>query len=243
MPYAVGELHVVDQVVSVRGGKGEVELIAESIEEPLPDALPYPHGAIALDVAVARDGTHRGRGTSDAPAQDEEVDHLPDRGNAVAVLRVRPIPQQTMILSAATARSRISSFSARSSPVPARTSSQRLQRTWSATPRSRGCRVRRTAIENGPGRSVLRLEQKSVDHPEEGEIPTRTNVQELAGDRRAASTMRRRLWGFLNRLRPASGGGLTATTEPPLRLVRSSAVSIRGWFVPGFCPTTSITSA
>ncbi len=29
----------------------------------------------------------------------------------------------------------------------------------------------------------------------------------------------------------------------PARFAASSAVSIRGWFVPGFCPTTKIRSA
>ncbi len=49
--------------------------------------------------------------------------------------------------------------------------------------------------------------------------------------------------GFLNRIRPASGSGFTATIRAPLRLAFSSAVSMRGWFVPGFWPTTTIRSA
>ena len=31
--------------------------------------------------------------------------------------------------------------------------------------------------------------------------------------------------------------------DAPLRLARSSAISIRGWLVPGFWPTTRISSA
>ena len=42
---------------------------------------------------------------------------------------------------------------------------------------------------------------------------------------------------------PASGSGFTATTLPPLSLHSFSADSIRGWLVPGFCPTTKISSA
>ena len=40
--------------------------------------------------------------------------------------------------------------------------------------------------------------------------------------------------GFMNPNNPASGSGLTATILPPARLVSCSAVSCRGWFVPGF---------
>ena len=49
--------------------------------------------------------------------------------------------------------------------------------------------------------------------------------------------------GFLKRSSPASGSGLTATIFAPWRLASSSAESIRGWLVPGFCPTTKIRSA
>ena len=49
--------------------------------------------------------------------------------------------------------------------------------------------------------------------------------------------------GFLNRSSPASGSGLIATTRAPRRLASSSAMSIRGWLVPGFWPTTRSSSA
>ena len=43
--------------------------------------------------------------------------------------------------------------------------------------------------------------------------------------------------------RPASGSGLIATTLPPLSLHSFKAESMRGWLVPGFWPTTKISSA
>ena len=49
--------------------------------------------------------------------------------------------------------------------------------------------------------------------------------------------------GFLNRISPASGSGLTATIVAPRCLASSRAASIRGWLVPGFCPTTTISPA
>ena len=42
---------------------------------------------------------------------------------------------------------------------------------------------------------------------------------------------------------PASGSGFTAMIVAPLRLAFSSALSMRGWFVPGFCPATISRSA
>ena len=49
--------------------------------------------------------------------------------------------------------------------------------------------------------------------------------------------------GFLNRTRPASRRGLTETILAPFCLATSSAESIRGWLVPGFWPTMTISSA
>ncbi|MCY1247511.1 hypothetical protein D9M72_608500 [compost metagenome] len=48
--------------------------------------------------------------------------------------------------------------------------------------------------------------------------------------------------GSLKLNSPASGSGFTATTLPPLSLHSFSAESIRGWLVPGFCPTTKMSS-
>ena len=53
----------------------------------------------------------------------------------------------------------------------------------------------------------------------------------------------RTVCGFSNRMSPASGSGLTAMIVAPLRFAFSSALSMRGWFVPGFCPATISRSA
>ena len=42
------------------------------------------------------------------------------------------------------------------------------------------------------------------------------------------------VWGFLNRISPASLSGLMAMILAPFFLATSSALSIRGWLVPGF---------
>jgi hypothetical protein len=49
--------------------------------------------------------------------------------------------------------------------------------------------------------------------------------------------------GFLNLTSPASLSGLIAMIFAPLRFASSSALSIRGWLVPGFWPTTRMRSA
>ncbi len=49
--------------------------------------------------------------------------------------------------------------------------------------------------------------------------------------------------GFLNRIIPVSGSGLTLTILQPLRAAFCSSVSMRGWQVPGFWPMTKMLSA
>ncbi len=49
--------------------------------------------------------------------------------------------------------------------------------------------------------------------------------------------------GFLKRIIPVSGSGLTLTILQPLRAAFCSSVSMRGWQVPGFCPMTKMLSA
>jgi len=49
--------------------------------------------------------------------------------------------------------------------------------------------------------------------------------------------------GLLKRTMPTSGMGLMLTSRQPRRLAACRAVSIRGWFVPGFCPMTKMASA
>ena len=53
----------------------------------------------------------------------------------------------------------------------------------------------------------------------------------------------RRSWGFLNRNAPVSGRGFTNTILHPFSFAFCSAVSIRGWLVPGFWPAMMIASA
>ena len=55
--------------------------------------------------------------------------------------------------------------------------------------------------------------------------------------------MPRTFCGFLKRTSPASRSGLTAMILAPFRLAISSALSIRGWLVPGFWPAITISFA
>lgn len=55
--------------------------------------------------------------------------------------------------------------------------------------------------------------------------------------------MPRGVCGFSKRRSPASGSGLTAMIRAPRCFAFSSAESMRGWFVPGFCPATMSRSA
>ena len=49
--------------------------------------------------------------------------------------------------------------------------------------------------------------------------------------------------GFLNRIIPVSGSGLTLTILQPFFAAFCSSVSMRGWQVPGFWPMTKMLSA
>ena len=56
-------------------------------------------------------------------------------------------------------------------------------------------------------------------------------------------TTPRGVCGLWNVISPASGNGLTARILAPPFLAISSAESIRGWLVPGFCPMITISFA
>ena len=51
------------------------------------------------------------------------------------------------------------------------------------------------------------------------------------------------VWGLRNFFNPASGSGLIITISAPAFFAACNVVSMRGWFVPGFWPTTRIRSA
>jgi hypothetical protein len=55
--------------------------------------------------------------------------------------------------------------------------------------------------------------------------------------------MRKTSWGCLKRTMPGSSSGLMDTMRAPRRAAACSAVSIRGWLVPGFWPMTKMKSA
>ena len=67
--------------------------------------------------------------------------------------------------------------------------------------------------------------------------------QVQVGERGADGRCPAGVCGFLKRTSPASSSGLTEMIFAPFGLAFSRAESIRGWLVPGFCPTTTISSA
>ena len=77
-------LHHVDAVLA---GRVEAELLLDGVEERGRHLLPDAHRAVALDVAVPADGRGSRAGPADVPAQQEEVDDLLDRRDALLLLR------------------------------------------------------------------------------------------------------------------------------------------------------------
>lgn len=81
-----------------------------------------------------------------------------------------------------------------------------------------------------------------ADGKEEGLVATDADLQVLVGQRRPLATQPDAFCGFLKFIRPGSGSGLTETMSAPFFFATSRWLSIRGAFVPGFWPTTTISS-
>ena len=201
-------------------------------------ALPDAHRAVALHVAVAAHRTQPRAGAADVAAQQQEVRDLADRRDGVAVLGQphRPADDRPLglggelggALDLARARAR---WRTRRPPTRAprgRAAARRSPSQWAST------KSRSTA----PASMIRRLSAlKSARSPF-----TRTwRKRSASGVPRPTSP--RAVCGFLNRIRPGSGSGFTITIRAPRRFAVSSAVSMRGWLVPGFWPTTKIRSA
>ena len=131
-----------------------------------------------------------------------------------------------------------SSICARVRPVDRRTTSQSRARTWSAhSSNPVVCRSTKSRSTASHSSSRAPIAWKSARSP----------LIRIGRCRSARAvplpTTPRGFCGFLNRTRPASWSGFTAMIRAPFRLAFSSAVSIRGWLVPGFWPAITISFA
>ena len=94
------------------------------------------------------------------------------------------------------------------------------------------------------GRRASHSSSSDADRLEEREVAVDPDRQVQVGEARCRGRPRRAAFcGFLKRTSPASRSGLTEMILAPFCLAISSAVSIRGWLVPGFWPAITISSA
>ena len=202
------------------------------------------HGAVALHVAVAPHRAGAGAGPADVAPQQEEVDDLADGGHRVAVLGEAHGPaHDDPLASRAPGRGRPRSRRGRGRWRRA-TSSQRevaqARRRSSSKPPQ--CSAMKSWSSTDAGRDAgqpvgVGVEQQPVEGLEEGEVAVDPDLAEAGRPARCPSPTRPpSSWGLRKLMRPASGSGLMATIRAPLALASSSALSIRGWLVPGFWP-------
>ena len=150
---------------------------------------------------------------------------------------VRPIAQHTMTRSRDSTRSVRDSISSREMPLSRVISSHSIAaQACAATSKPSVCSSMNGCAMASRSTSSLLIPANSARSP-----------LTCTGTCRSASWVPtpvtpRTVWGLRNRPSPASRSGLTETTLAPFSLADSSAVSIRGWLVPGFWPTTKIRS-
>ncbi len=192
------------------------------------------HRPVTLHIGVSTYRAEAGAGTAEHAAQQLDVHDLADGCHRVALLgqphrpahdrrwRVREQPRHERDLGPGQAGRRL-----HSGPI------QRGQ-TRRVLFEALACKRRETPCLPRPTRPA------TIRSP--GTAPYRRRPGSAGSGRRVRClppTRPRTDCGLRNFNSPASGSGFTATITAPLRLARSSAVSIRGWLVPGFCPTTT----
>ncbi len=151
---------------------------------------------------------------------------------------VMPIAQQWTIRELPASMSAAASISAHSSPVAAITASRSTSATCFAQaskPTVDDSMNSRSATPRASSRLPIACQR------------ARSPFERMRSSRSASPvpppTRPRAFCGLSKRSRPASGSGLIARIFAPSRFAISSAVSIRGWLVPGFWPETMIRSA
>ncbi len=157
---------------------------------------------------------------------------------------VMPIAQQTMTRSDRRTSSRTSSISSRVSPVAVRMSSQSTERTCRAKSANPSVFVSMKSWSSTvPGRASSASRSSRFRPWNSARSPPTRMCRNRSAIAVPWPISPRAVCGFLKRSSPASGSGFTATMRAPLRLACSSADNWRGWFEPGFWPTTKIRSA
>ena len=151
---------------------------------------------------------------------------------------VSPIAQQTMIRSDSAASAAARSISARARPVAYSTSGHE------SASRSRRSSSKPSQWDSTKSRSTASASRISrFNALKSARSPFTRTWRKRSESSVPRPISPRAVCGFLNRISPGSGSGFTVTIRAPFRLAASSAVSMRGWFVPGFWPTTKIRSA
>ena len=94
-------------------------------------------------------------------------------------------------------------------------------------------------VEYFPGRCVC-AQHRLCHSFEQRHVTIDPHLQKQIGERGAIAKPTDNSCGCLKRVMPTSGSGLMCTNLQPFCFACCSAVNMRGWFVPGFCPMTKI---
>ena len=162
---------------------------------------------------------------------------------------VIPMAQQVTVRFEVASRSAACSMRERSRPVATSTASQSSARMWSAHASNPVvCLRMNSRSRTVPGRPAARAASSLATRSEPSAWNSARSPHTRTGRCRSASSVPtpdspRGVWGLRNRARPASASGLTAMIVAPRRFAISSALSMRGWLVPGFWPTMRMSSA
>ncbi len=147
---------------------------------------------------------------------------------------VMPIAQQVIVAGESAIIRAASVTCSRERPVEASTLSQSRSATWlDVRVVAGGVLLEEVVVDRVP------LDQQRADRPGRS---ARSPLSRIGRCRSASAVPTVRplaCCGFLKRTRPASWSGLIEMIRAPRDFASSSADSIRGWLVPGFCPTTS----
>ena len=189
--------------------------------------------------------------TGQAPAPGRPT--LPRSSRKLAISRivatalrcwVSPIAQQTTMLRAATTSSTNASIASRVSPViGSRSAKSSLLQAAAAASKPSQYVSMNSRSRTVPGAASSRSSRIRFTALNSARSPFTRTGRYWSASFVPGPASPRAVCGLRNLIRPASGSGLIATMRAPRRFAASSAVSMRGWLVPGFCPTMTMSSA
>ena len=173
-------LHGVDAVLA---GRLEAELVAEGVEERLRHLLPDAHGAVALHVAVPADGGGAGARLADVAAQQQQVDDLLDRVDALLVLREAHRPGDDDAVGLEVAGGQLVDLVGCAGPSPrAPCSSSSVGEVRLELVEALQCSARNSWSSTVPGLRGLGLEHALGHGLQQRHVAADADLQELVGD-------------------------------------------------------------